>query len=119
STCRGMASNCRRVRLVGGLAPCASRLRRETMREVSGSPNGTSAGNVFLESIAHIRSRLAQDPSPAALILDREATELQESFRHWAVERPANDVRLKTIQRLMTLRERFALYDGARSTHRG
>jgi hypothetical protein len=83
---------------------------------VSGSDGsiGTTAGNVFLESVREIRARLSHDHSPEAGLLLREASELHTELQTWAAERPSNDARLAVIQRLMALRQRVTAYQSTR-----
>jgi hypothetical protein len=70
----------------------------------------SASTHLFLESALQLADRLELEPSEAAHQLAREARELAARFVAWQAERPGDDVRVETIQRLFELNRRAIDY---------
>ena len=70
----------------------------------------SASTHLFQESAEHLAIRLEQEPAEVALGMAREARELAACFAAWNAERPADDVRVATIQRLFDLNRRVMDY---------
>jgi len=70
----------------------------------------SASTHLFLESALQLAARLELEPSEAAHQLAREARELATRFLHWQEERPADEARVETIQRLFELNRRAMDY---------
>lgn len=68
--------------------------------------NLSVTSSVFLKSAEDLVKRLGGDPSPAVTALADEARALVELFRSWQRVKPADDLRIATIQRLFDLNRR-------------
>jgi hypothetical protein len=68
--------------------------------------NHSITSSVFLNSALDLVRRLSPDPSPAGFVLAEEARALVELFQSWEREKPADDDRIATIQRLFELNRR-------------
>ncbi|MFT3769577.1 MAG: hypothetical protein QM820_29425 [Minicystis sp.] len=71
-------------------------------------PSATT--HLFLDSTEQLALRLEQEPSEVAHALAREARALYARFASWQNERPADDVRVATIQALFDLNRRAMDY---------
>ena len=72
----------------------------------NGSGSGTGSALVFLDSARQLAMRLRHDVSPIAKEMVREAELLADTFGHWHLHRPDDEVRLNTIKRLVDLNRR-------------
>jgi hypothetical protein len=70
----------------------------------------SASTHLFQESAEHLAARLEQEPSDAARVLAREARDLAHRFTAWQTQRPADDVRVATIQQLFDLNRRAMDY---------
>ena len=70
----------------------------------------SASTHLFLDSAEQLALRLEQEPSGVAHALAREARELAARFALWQNERPADDVRVATIQQLFELNRRAMDY---------
>lgn len=70
----------------------------------------SASTRLFQESAEQLASQLEQEGSPAARLLAREARELAARFAEWQVQRPTDDARVVTIQRLFELNRRAVDY---------
>ncbi len=70
----------------------------------------SASTRLFEDSAEQLALRLEQDGSESARGLAREARELAAAFRGWARQRPADDVRVATIERLFDLNRRAMDY---------
>lgn len=71
---------------------------------------GTSSSPVFIQTADELVKRLERDGSEAAGVLVREASELAACFRRWQTEKPDQEARVVTIQRLLDLQRRAMTY---------
>ncbi len=69
--------------------------------------------HLFLDSALALADRLEREPSEAAHHLAREARELAARFIEWQTARPADEVRVATIQRLFEINRRAMDYVAA------
>ncbi len=70
----------------------------------------SASTNLFLDSAQQLAARLEQEPSDVAHAMAREARTLAARFESWQFERPADDVRVSTIQQLFDLNRRAMDY---------
>lgn len=70
----------------------------------------SASTHLFLDSAEQLALRLEQEPEGVARTLAKEARELAARFAAWGTERPADDVRVATIQRLFDLNRRAMDY---------
>lgn len=70
----------------------------------------SASTHLFHDSAEQLAMRLEQEPSELALALAREARELAARFATWQTERPADDVRLASIEQLFELNSRALDY---------
>ena len=70
----------------------------------------SASTRLFQDSAEQLALRLEQEGSEAAAVLAREARELSARFTVWAEERPSDDERVATIQRLFDLNRRAMDY---------
>lgn len=66
----------------------------------------SASTHLFQESAEQLALRLEQEGTEAAAVLAREARELASRFARWAEERPQDDERVATLQRLFELNRR-------------
>ena len=66
--------------------------------------------HLFQDSAEQLAFRLEKESTDAASALAGEARELAARFVAWRTERPADDVRVATIQRLFDLNRRAMDY---------
>jgi hypothetical protein len=77
---------------------------------VSSSSYLSASTRLFEDSAEQLAVRLEQDGSETAHALAREARELGAAFASWARQRPADDVRIATIEQLFDLNRRAMDY---------
>lgn len=70
----------------------------------------SASTHLFQDSAEQLAKRLEQEPSDIARTLAREARELATRFAQWQKARPADDVRVATIQQLFELNRRAMDY---------
>ncbi len=70
----------------------------------------SASTHLFQDSAEQLAVRMEQEPGEVARSLAAEARELAAQFSHWQTERPADDVRVATIQRLFDLNRRAMDY---------
>lgn len=70
----------------------------------------SASTHLFQDSAEQLAVRLEQEPGEAARALAAEARDLAAQFAVWQRERPADDVRVATIQRLFDLNRRAMDY---------
>lgn len=80
----------------------------------TGEPTATAAAPMFVTSAEEVIAVLADDPSPDALAMRREAQDLAAFFRTWPVVKPRNEDRLAAIKSLMDLTRRSMSHAAAR-----
>jgi hypothetical protein len=73
----------------------------------------SSSTRLFQDSAEQLAVRLEKEGSDAACALAREARELAVRFAEWQEKRPADEVRVATIQRLFELNRRANDYIAA------
>ena len=73
----------------------------------------SASTRLFQESAEELAVRLENEGSEAARILAREARELAGRFAVWHLERPLDEERVATIQRLFDLSRRALDYMAA------
>ncbi len=74
------------------------------------SPYQSASTRLFQESAEELAFQLEQQPSEGAALLAREARELAARFRAWTVERPSDEERVATLQRLFELNRQAVDY---------
>jgi hypothetical protein len=74
------------------------------------TPYQSASTRLFQESAEQLALDLEREGSQAAAILAREARELAARFRAWAQERPSDEERVATLQRLFDLDRRASDY---------
>lgn len=70
----------------------------------------SASTHLFQDSAEQLAKRLEQEPSDLARSLAREARELASRFAQWHTARPADDIRVATIQQLFDLNRRAMDY---------
>jgi hypothetical protein len=70
----------------------------------------SASTHLFQDSAEQLAVRLEQEQTDAAGALAAEARALAVHFATWQTERPADDVRVATIQRLFDLNRRAMDY---------
>ena len=70
----------------------------------------SASTHLFQDSAEQLAVRLEQERTDAARALAGEARELAAQFSTWQTERPADDIRVATIQRLFDLNRRAMDY---------
>lgn len=70
----------------------------------------SASTHLFRDSAEQLALRLEQEPSEIAVGLAREARELAGRFAAWQTDRPTDDVRVATIERLFELNRRALDY---------
>jgi hypothetical protein len=70
----------------------------------------SGSAHVFLDSAERLAQRLEKEPSEVARTLAAEARDLAARFAAWRTQRPADDVRVATIQQLLDLNHRAMDY---------
>lgn len=78
-------------------------------------PQQSASAYIFLNSAERLAVRLEKEPSDVARALAGEARELAARFAAWQTQRPADDVRVATIQQLLDLNQRAMDYLSGRS----
>ena len=73
----------------------------------------SASTRLFQDSAVELALRLEGEGSEVARGLAREARELAERFAAWQRERPTDEERVATIQRLFDLNRRAAVYSAA------
>jgi hypothetical protein len=74
------------------------------------TPYQSASTRLFQESAEQLALELEQEGSEAAAVLAREARELVDRFRAWVHERPSDEERVATLQRLFALNRRATDY---------
>jgi hypothetical protein len=69
-------------------------------------PFQTHSAPIFVANAEELIQLLANEPSPAARAMQREAETMAEQFRRWQTERPTNAARVAMIQELFELNRR-------------
>ena len=77
------------------------------------TPYQSASTRLFQESAEQLALRLEQEGSDAARVLAHEARELVARFAQWNEQRPPDEVRVETIQRLFELNRRAMDYFAA------
>jgi hypothetical protein len=70
----------------------------------------SASTHLFQDSAEQLAVRLEQENTDAARALAEEARTLAAHFSTWQTERPADDIRVATIQRLFDLNRRAMDY---------
>ena len=70
----------------------------------------SASTRLFQESAEDLALRLDQEGSDTARVLAREARDLAVKFAEWSMQRPTDDARVATIQRLFELNRRAMDY---------
>jgi hypothetical protein len=73
----------------------------------------SASTRIFEESAQQLAIRLERDGSAAAMDLARQARALAAAFTDWQRQRPPDDVRVETIERLFELNRLAMDYFGA------
>ncbi len=73
----------------------------------------SASTRLFQDSAVELALRLEAEGSEVARGLAREASDLAERFARWQRERPTDEERVATIQRLFDLNRRAAVYVAA------
>ena len=74
------------------------------------TPYQSASTRLFQDSAEQLALRLEQEGSDDARVLAREARELVARFAQWNEQRPPDEVRVETIQRLFELNRRAMDY---------
>jgi hypothetical protein len=77
---------------------------------VSTSSYLSASTRLFEDSAEQLAVRLEREGSDTAKVLAREARDLGVAFAAWKRQRPADDVRVATIERLFDLNRRAMDY---------
>jgi hypothetical protein len=74
------------------------------------TPYQSASTRLFQDGAEQLALDLEREGSEAAAVLAREARDLATRFRAWAEERPSDDERVATLQRLFDLNRRASDY---------